>query len=118
MIKITSNKKLKFPPSYEGIVTMEVDLVQIKPGQKSYELRIIDSCIVNDKNIKANRARMKALTYDQVAELAQSVGSDDPTSPESIEEIFSKGLLLITQGECQAGDGMYFSQAQDWEIVK
>ena len=37
---------------------------------------------------------------------------------ENINELFRKGLLLITQMECQKGEGMYFSEAQDWEIIK
>ena len=44
MIAIKSNKKLQFPPASVGYVTMEIDLIQNKPKEELYELRIIDTC--------------------------------------------------------------------------
>ena len=43
---------------------------------------------------------------------------------ENIEEVFKQGLLLYTQQECingisrEPGKGMYFTEAQNWEIVQ
>lgn len=43
-IAIKSTVKLSFPPAYTGFVEMEIDLIQNKPSEKLYELRIVDSC--------------------------------------------------------------------------
>lgn len=54
MIAIQSNKKLQFPPASIGYVRMEIDLIQNKPIEEVYELRIIDTCfdIVLEKQLK------------------------------------------------------------------
>ena len=46
MIAIKSTKKLQFPPASIGYVTMEIDLVQNKPKEEVYELRIVEECIL------------------------------------------------------------------------
>ncbi|MDY3512947.1 hypothetical protein PG303_06950 [Riemerella anatipestifer] len=43
-IQLKSTRKLSFPPFHNGYVTMTVDLIQNKPLEEKYELRIIDSC--------------------------------------------------------------------------
>lgn len=43
-IAIVSTEKLQFPPASIGFVEMNIDLIQNKPQQKIYELRIIDTC--------------------------------------------------------------------------
>jgi|LakMenEpi03Aug12_release.lakeMendotaPanAssembly.Ray.scaffolds.fasta_scaffold00217_20 hypothetical protein len=54
MIAIQSNKKLQFPPANVGYVKMEIDLIQNKPSEEVYELRIIDTCFdkVIEKQLK------------------------------------------------------------------
>lgn len=54
MIAIQSNKKLQFPPANVGYVKMEIDLIQNKPIEEVYEIRIIDTCfdIVLEKQLK------------------------------------------------------------------
>lgn len=44
MIKLKSNKELMFPPYLRGFVTMDMDIIQNKPNEKVYEMRIVDSC--------------------------------------------------------------------------
>ena len=145
MIAIQSNKKLQFPPASIGYVRMEIDLIQDKPSEKLYELRIVDSCIdttvetvpilsldgtteekqVETTKVLASTTRSKTYTYEELNQLGkflQISTTDFPSLTDYINELFRKGLLLTTQQECQKGvsvegKGMYFSEAQDWEIL-
>lgn len=166
MIAIQSNKNLMFPPSHRGIVTMEIDLIQNRPREEMYEMRIIDSCHIDveeeytqmeengtkevpnpefqinpdapefltvpnyeevtktrtvKKQIGKDVYRTKKMSYtelDQLAQILQVDMTDTSGLRENINELFRQGLLLITQQECQAGEGNYFSEAQDWEIIR
>ena len=145
MIAIQSNKKLMFPPASVGFIKMEIDLIQNKPSEGIYEIRIVDSCIytitetipsleldgasgenqVETTKVLASTIRFKTYTYEwlnQLGNLLQIHITDFSSSTDYINELFRKGLLLITQQECQQGismpgKGMYFSEAQDWEII-
>ena len=145
MIAIQSNKKLQFPPASIGYVRMEIDLIQDKPSEKLYELRIVDSCIdttvetvpilsldgtteekqVETTKVLASTTRSKTYTYEELNQLGkflQISTTDFPSLTDYINELFRKGLLLTTQQECQKGvsiegKGMYFSEVQDWEII-
>ena len=142
MIAIQSNKKLQFPPASVGFVKMEIDLIQNKPSEELYELRIIDTCFDNVKEeietlnekgeivkstvdtvkVFGTNVRIKVYPYAQLKQLATQLNvdfSDNTLTLENINELFREGLLLTTQLECQQGistpgRGMYFSEAQDW----
>ena len=142
MIAIKSNKKLQFPPASVGYVTMEIDLIQNKPKEEVYELRILDTCFDNVQEeidvlnqegelvkevrdivkVFGTNVRFKTYTYAQLKQLATQLNvdfSDNTLTLENINELFREGLLLITQSECQQGisapgKGMYFSEVQDW----
>lgn len=122
MIAIKSKKDLMFPPSYRGIVTMKIDLIQNKPEEEVYELRIIDTCMKGEDSQKGNEVvRFKTMTYDELDQLAAILNvdmSDKTKLRENINELFRQGLFAITQQECLKGEGMYFSEVQDWEIVR
>ena len=145
MIAIQSNKHLMFPPSFKGTVTMKMDLIQNKPEEQVYEMRIIDTCSteveeetevsietdgeiqtqiqtqVVTKELGQQVVRFKTMTYAELDNLASALNidmSDKTKLRENINELFRQGLLLITQKECLEGHGNYFSQAQDWEIVR
>ena len=146
MIAIKSTKKLQFPPASIGYVTMEIDLVQNKPKEEVYELRIVDTCtdVVIEKTpvlniqgeieeeekevvkVLGTNVRSKIYTYQELSQLGQILKlnvSDFPSLTDYINELFRQGLLITTQQECQKGisgegRGMYFSEAQDWEIIK
>lgn len=145
MIAIQSNKDLMFPPSFKGTITMKMDLIQNKPEEQVYEMRIIDTCsteveeetevsIETDgeiqtqiqtqwitKQLGQQVVRFKTMTYAELDNLASALNidmSDKSKLRENINELFRQGLLLITQKECSEGHGNYFSQAQDWEIVR
>ena len=49
MVAIQSTKKLQFPPASVGYVKMEIDLIQNKPSEEIYEVRIVDTCFDNVK---------------------------------------------------------------------
>ena len=145
MIAIQSNKKLQFPPASIGYVTMEIDLIQNKPNDEVYELRIIDTCtdVVIEKTFVPNiqgeieeqekevvkilgtNIRSKSYTYQELSQLGQILNlniSNFPSLTDYINELFRQGLLITTQQECQKGisgegRGMYFSEIQDWIIV-
>ena len=142
MIAIQSNKKLQFPPASVGFIKMEINLIQNKPSEELYELRIIDTCFDNVKEeietlnekgeivkstvdtvkVFGTNVRIKVYPYAQLKQLATQLNvdfSDNTLTLENINELFREGLLLTTQLECQQGistpgRGMYFSEAQDW----
>lgn len=146
MIAIQSTKKLQFPPASVGYITMEIDLIQNKPKEKLYELRIIDTCTddviekvsvpnedgtgleekeLNVTKILGTNVRFKTYTYDELSMLGKILQLnvlDFPSLTDYINELFRQGLLITTQQECQKGisgegKGMYFSEAQDWILV-
>lgn len=159
MIAIQSNKKLQFPPASVGYVRMEIDLIQNKPIEEVYELRIIDTCfdIVLEKQLKKDyipkiteeepitlmepieqdyeevetikvlgtNTRLKRYTYNELKQLSTKLNvdfSDKSLALQNINQLFQKGLLIITQTECQQGisgegKGMYFSEINDWESI-
>ena len=142
MVAIQSNKKLMFPPASVGFIKMEIDLIQNKPSEELYEVRIVDTCFDNVKEkvetlnekgeiveeikdtvkVFGTNVRIKVYPYAQLKQLATQLNvdfSDNTLTLENINELFREGLLLITQLECQQGistpgRGMYFSEAQDW----
>ena len=121
---------------------MEIDLIQNKPSEELYEVRIVDTCFDNVKEkvetlnekgeiveeikdtvkVFGTNVRIKVYPYAQLKQLATQLNidfSDNTLTLENINELFREGLLLITQSECQQGisapgKGMYFSEAQDW----
>ena len=145
MIAIQSTKKLQFPPASIGYITMEIDLVQNKPKEEVYELRIVDTCtdVVVEKTpilniqgeieeeekevvkVLGTNVRSKIYTYQELSQLGQILKlnvSNFPSLTDYINELFKQGLLITTQQECQKGisgegKGMYFSEVQDWIIV-
>ena len=145
MIAIQSNKKLMFPPASVGFIKMEIDLIQNKPSEGLYEIRIVDSCIdittetipllesdgtpvenqVETTKVLASTTRFKTYTYEQLNQLGNLLQiniTDFPSLTDYINELFRRGLLLTTQQECERGlsvpgKGMYFSEAQDWVII-
>lgn len=145
MIAIKSNKDLMFPPSFRGTVTMKIDIIQNKPEEEIYEMRIIDTCTKDveedfevlvdvdgetqsqiqtqlvTKQLGQQVIRFKTMTYAELDTLSSALNidmSDKSKLRENINELFRQGLLLITQKECLEGQGNYFSQGQDWEIFR
>lgn len=137
MIAIQSNVKLQFPPASVGFVRIEIDLIQNKPKEEFYELRILDTCfdfveedvngvLTEVKKILGTAQRFKKYAYADLTALSTALNvdfSDNTKRVESINQIFKNGILAVTQQECLAGisgvsnKGMYFSEAQNWEIV-
>jgi len=136
MIAIKTKKQIQFPPSHKGFVKMEMDLIQNLPSENQYKLRILDTCYIEEEvNSEVNEdsklivqkklgkviTRFKTLTYDQIDQISHALNVDmtDKTNlRENINELFRQGLLFITQQECQYGEGHYFTEATDWEIVR
>ena len=141
MIAIKTKKQINFPPSYTGFVKMEMDLIQNIPSGEQYNLRIIDTCYIEEeievpvfnkgettlekqivqKQLGQQVTRFKVMTYDELDQLAKllSVDMTDKTKlRENINELFRQGLLFITQQECRNNQGQYFTKAEDWEIIR
>lgn len=132
-VAIKSNKRLMFPPASIGYVEMEIDLIQNKPGEGLYNLRIVDTCfdfenkevltydkdgaIINDadgnpimktiqqKKILEKNIRQKSYTYEDLSQLGQMLNVDfsEGTMTDNINHIFEQGLLITTQMECRQG---------------
>lgn len=158
-IAIVSKEKLQFPPRFQGYVEMNIDLIQNKPEQEVYELRIIDTCFdwveetyrepiitpsetegepptitysdeEKTKRVKTilaqNTRPPKIYTYEQLEQLSAFLELDRKkfkSDVEYINELFRQGLFIMTQKECAEnlsgeGLGMYFSRANQWEIVR
>lgn len=67
------------------------------------------------------RGTSKKYPYSMLNQLASQLKIDfnpDTISTSEINELFRYGLLFITQQECLNGEGMYFSEATDWEIIR
>lgn len=140
MIAIKTKTHKQFPPSFVGYIKMEMDLIQNIPGGEQYNLRIIDTCYIEEeievpvfnegettlekqiiqKQLGGQITRFKVMTYDELDQLAKllSVDMTDKTKlRENINELFRQGLLFITQQECRNNQGQYFTKAEDWEII-
>ena len=133
MIAIRTNKEVKFMGG-TGIVTLTIDFPIIRFSEKIYELRITDSCykestvdgVTTRKKVGKDIVRSKKYSYEQMQELINNLEMDvtKNTILGDIEEMFRLGLLAVTQKECidgisgVEGQGMYYSEAQDWGIVR
>lgn len=139
-IAIKTKKALRFFPSYEGIITVKIESITHRPEQGIYELRLIDMCSKMElkefpiptmtgtemvsKEIEvmqgAPHHRSKTMTYADLDALTTNFDFDreNLNERELMDEMFRQGLLLVTQMECAKGEGLYFSQAADWEIVR
>lgn len=102
------------------IVQKEVPIMD-ENGQPTAETELKDFVEVQGKPI----TRFKLMTYDELDVLAEALDIDMTVGNlrENINELFRRGLLFITQKECvdgingEPGSGMYFTEAQDWEII-
>lgn len=132
-IAIESKTKLMFPPASIGYVEMEIDLIQNKPAENKYELRIIDRCFdyesqevptydeannpildedgnavtetIQAKKTLGENTRKKSYSYEMLAGLASHLQIDfsEGLMTDNINNLFRQGLLLETQMECQQG---------------
>jgi hypothetical protein len=134
MIAIKSNKELYFPDG-KGKVTMRIDMIINRPDAQAYEMRLIDTCtkeVTEDEvtkvlKIGTPKTRFKTMTYEELDTLVANLNIENITKEtlrEDINEIFRQGLLVVTQMECmngisgEPGKGQYYSEAQDWEILR
>lgn len=146
MIAIRSKKELFFGEAKAGFIRMEIDEIINKPSTQMYTLKIIDTCFkeveeevevwneaegvmktekIKDERIQGQKTRYVSYSYDHVKGLAAILKlnkSKFPSEVEYINELFKKGLLIVTQKECVeslAGydnKGMYLSEATDCEL--
>lgn len=128
----------------KGFIEVEIILYSRNPRQKTYNLTIEDRLIIpttmmepfhipakynEDGTIKEeerweereieyfeyeSRQRYKTYKDSELDQLIQAMGIEEPITVSNIDEIFSQGLLFITQQECEEGKGIYFSEAKDW----
>nr|DAM45110.1 MAG TPA: hypothetical protein [Caudoviricetes sp.] len=148
MISIKSNKELFFGQAKLGYVRMHIDMIINRPTERTYELKIVDSCfkleeeevpvydevnhVYERKTVTvevpiAKKDRFVTYNYETVEGLAKVLNlkrTDFDSDTKYINELFRQGLLLTTKKECQdsisgiSGKGMYLSEVQDWEIEK
>lgn len=132
-VEIRTNKEVFFKNGL-GVVTIKLDMPIIRFEGEEYELRLIDSCtkttVVDGKEVikkvGVDEIRTKRYSYDYIQAVASSlsINISKDTLVRDIEELFREGLLKLTQQECINGvsgvenKGIYYSEAQDWEIVR
>lgn len=142
-IAIRSKRKLPFDlvSRIEGFIKVEIDLYQrTKDG---WYLRIIDTCSyeVEEQEERPNSespgettkaavkvektmsiTREKTYPVEFLNTLASAVNAKKSINNETfagdLDKLFQAGLLALTQQECMDGRGIYFSNAEDWELVK
>lgn len=128
-IALQSTKALLFPPMYSGTVTMEIDLIQNKPAEEVYELRILDTCTVEaeednpeylalpeearegseipakiklTKQLGETQVRLRRYSYEQIRQLAMALNvPHGEDGVHWINEVFRQGFLTLTNMECQ-----------------
>jgi len=134
MIAIKSSKELYFPDG-KGFVTMKIDLIQNHPDSEVYIMRLEDSCcreMTNDEgdtqtvSVGQPIIRFKTMSYKDLDDLYDLLNIDEVNlnMREKINESFRQGLLAVTQKECidsisgEEGKGQYYSEVQDWYILR
>ncbi len=129
MIAIQSKKELEFDSvsRIKGIITVVIDLFQ--RNKEGYEIRLIDRCLKKTDKIDEfgkpvfeihTKTRFKSFTdleINQINSVLEVDFLEKSKLTKNIDEVIRQGLLLKTQLECQAGEGIFFSDAEDWEIV-
>lgn len=136
-IAIRTKKEMFYPPYNKGIIYMEVDLIQNKPLEEIYELRIKDYCIGNveedkitytnnetgeiiqktskvtvQKQIGVVNNRQNIQSYEKVKYLVQTLQKQNPAIKEmdlddAIMEAFRQGLYNTTAQELSDGINWY-----------
>ena len=83
---------------------------------EAYEKEVID--VMEDSETKHRQRTYKdselLALVSQIEGLNETLNIDDIIN--QTDDLFSKGLLLITQQECLEGKGIYMSEAEDWFI--
>lgn len=149
-VAIKSTVKLRFPPRFEGFVEMRIKDITNSPEEERYRLLIVDTCydyedIENEiyednydpdtgegltKEVVRTRVdyheqiRERFYSYSELSILGKMLNLDKSKfkdETEYINELFTQGLLLMTQKECMdnisgPGLGMYFSKVNEWVI--
>ena len=142
-IAIKSKRKLPFDLvlRIEGFVKVEIDLYQ--RTKKGWYLRIIDTCTyeIEEMQVQPNpenpeemiQVPVKVEQYKSITRekeypaeflngLALAVNAKkilkNETFAEDLDKLFKVGLLALTQKECVEGKGIYFSNAEDWELCE
>lgn len=128
----------------KGFIEVEIILYSRNPRQKTYNLTIEDRLAIptimmepyhipakynEDGSIKEeerweereveyfeyeSRQRYKTYKDTELEQLIQAMEIEEPITVSNIDDIFSEGLLFITQQECEEGKGIYFSKSEDW----
>lgn len=143
-IAIVTQDKFIFKGSVKGYIETKMSLPQLLPEEKVWEIVFQDTCfdIVTEKvydsesdsdkevevvkelgfEIRPN----KRFSFEQVDAIAKQTGVDKNSFDSDMEyiiEVLKKGLLYITQKECEEGIfekgvGMYGTPASTWKIVE
>lgn len=62
----------------------------------------------------------KEYPYEMLNQLAQALNisfDDESVTTKNINDLFRQGFLVITNQECQSGEGLYGSEVGDWEFI-
>ena len=136
MIAIKSNKELNFNPvtRFSGFITVRVSLYQRDVINSKYILKLEHICEkeINTGEVDEDgKTIMKTLQernfllrdfedsdINTLASISNIDLNDKSKLTENLDEIFRIGLLAKTQQDCDNGEGLYFSNKEDWAILK
>lgn len=82
---------------------------------------MFETQLVKVDKIPGTNERFKIMLYaelDQLSDTSSVSFKEKAKLRENINVLFRQGLLIITQKGCLEGSGIYFSEAQYWEIVR
>lgn len=102
-----------------GVIAVEIVNFEKKTQEGIWRLTLKDFVITDSTKIEI-KTRFSEYTDEEMNMLSALVNLPAPDASELaefVEEVFRQGLLLKTQQECLQGKGIYFSEAEDWEIV-
>lgn len=143
-MKIVTKEKFILKENFKGFIETKVYLIQIVPEEKSWYLSLQDTCfdmvlkrIFNsDTNQEEEVIMREDYAYiqrpgkkfsneeiDNIAKLVNINRQSFSSEVEYIYSVFQKGLLLITQQECnkgilETGKGLYGTTAETWMEYK
>ena len=139
-MKIVTKEKFILKGSFKGFIETKIYLIQIVPEENSWYLSLQDTCfdMVVKKQFNEDTKQEeeiivredydyiqrpgKKFTNEQIDQIAKAVNLNRQSFTSEVDYIFNtfqKGLLLITQNECnqgvlETGKGLYGTTAETW----
>lgn len=115
MIAIRSNKALKYnpiKPNETGIIELRITEIRELMDNQTTILTINDY-LIGESDVLLN-TRYKQFSFSELDQLELLLADSAGTYMEKRIQQFKDGLLFITRNDAHP---VYFSAAEDWEVV-